>query len=88
MSSFKIAAFVQPHCLSSAARVLHPTYHFHSDVCAGPPGIFSKIQILSLILHSVGGVLCGRIQFSALRKAAAGTECSPAAAYEYGFDPQ
>lgn len=54
MSSLKIAAIVQLHCLSSAMRVLHPTYHFYSNVYPGHQScIFSKIQILSLIQHSV-----------------------------------
>lgn len=67
MSSFKIAAIVQLHCLSSAMRVFHPTYHFYSNVYAGHQSCIS-LKYRSSHLFSILSEreLCGRIQFTAL----------------------
>lgn len=87
MSSFKIAAIVQSHCLSSATGVFHPTYHFYSNVYAGHQScIFLKYRSSHLF-----SILSGRAAWQnsiyCSAQPAEGKECCLAVAYKYGFGP-
>lgn len=87
MFSFKIAAIVLLHCLSSAMRVFHPTYHFYSNVYAGHQSCISLKYRSSHLFSILSGRAAWQNSIYCSPQPAEGKEYSLAVAYKYGFGP-